>query len=104
MTKDPISEIRIDAERRLCIKPQSASFPYVYREAMEVNWDSDARSLNSPAPREWSYARWFSQIVDAARAQGVELLITERTQWIDVPAGTKAEILTQVDAQYCEHG
>jgi hypothetical protein len=39
MTMDRIDEIGIDPGGRLYVKPVSASFPDVYREAMEVHWD-----------------------------------------------------------------
>jgi hypothetical protein len=96
MDKDSISEIRIDDQGRLCVAPESASFPYIYREAMEVQWDVGEGFLYSPLPREWSYARWFSQILEAARMQGVELSVTEHTKWHGLPAESRQEILSSL--------
>ena len=81
MTKDLIAEISIDREGRLCVRPVSAEFPHIYREAMEVTWDAATRSLRPPVPREWTYEHWLKQIFDAGRQQGVELVIDESTRW-----------------------
>ena len=73
MDRDEIAEIVIDAAGQLHVVPASHAFPYIYREAMEVHWDPERHSLYSPPPREWSYSRWFQQILVAAREQGCEL-------------------------------
>ena len=92
MTHDEIAEVRIDEEGRLCVVPTSVSFPYIYREAMEVHWDDSGRFLYSPRPREWSYVRWFQQILAAAREQSFVLRLTSATKWAGVPGSVKAEI------------
>jgi hypothetical protein len=93
MTIDEIVEVRIDEGGRLLVRPQVGTFPHIYRAAMEVRWDSDNRALFSPKPREWSYLRWFQQIVAAAADEyGVRLIITPRTTWSDVPDALRAEI------------
>jgi hypothetical protein len=89
---DSILEVGIDAEERLFVRPASATFPYIYREAMEVHWDAAGRRLHSPKPREWTYPRWFQQIVNAAAEQSCELRLTPSTAWVDIPAATRAEI------------
>ena len=55
MTEEPIAEVRIDREGRLCVTPRSAEFPLIYREAMEVAWDDATRSLCEArsASRRW---------------------------------------------------
>jgi hypothetical protein len=93
MDRDSIEAVEIDEAGRLHVIPLSQNFPLIYREAMEVSWDPNRRSLHSPKPREWSYARWYEQIVAAAREQGWELRPTSATNWINVDAGTKAELL-----------
>ena len=67
----------------------------MYREAMEVHWDEDRQSLYAPPPREWSRARWLRQILDAAREQGCELMITDGTEWVGVGPATKAEMVQE---------
>jgi len=93
MQQDAIAEIGIDAKDRLYVKPCSVALPYIYREAMEVHWDSDGLFLYSPKPREWSYAQWFKQIVAAAREQSCQLAISQSTTWVNIPASVQAEIL-----------
>jgi hypothetical protein len=55
--------------------------------------DSERRSLHSPKPRDWSYARWYQQILAAAREQGCELRPTASTKWVNIDPGVKAELL-----------
>ena len=90
---EPIAEVEIDDEQRLCIKPATAALPLIYREAMEVHWDAERRRLYSPTPKEWRYLRWFQQIVAAAKEQGVDLSLDSQTRWINVPDEIKASIL-----------
>jgi hypothetical protein len=93
MTRDTIAVIEIDAAGRLHVAPSVLTFPHIYREAMEVNWDAERRSLHSPKPREWSYLRWLKQILAAAREQDGELLLSENTNWLNVDSATKVELL-----------
>lgn len=88
-----IVEIQIDTAGQLHVFPSSRTFPYVYREAMEIHWDTELGSLHSPVPRGWSYGRWFQQILAAARAQGCELSLTGDTRWLNIDPQTKAELL-----------
>ncbi len=92
MYDDAISEMGIDSKDRLYIIPLSQKFPYIYREAMEVHWDSKGGFLYSPKPREWSYFDWYRQIISAVKEQGCTLYITEKTKWVNIPNGLKAEI------------
>ena len=87
---DAILQVEIDAAGRLLVTPESARFPYIYREAMEVHWDDTGGFLFAPKPREWSYLDWFRQILDAAKTQGSELRVSKRTRWINVPADVAA--------------
>ena len=66
------------------VKPATATFPYIYREAMAVHWDAERLRLYGPKPRDWSYVRWFKQIGDAAREQGVQLELRHTTLWTGV--------------------
>ncbi len=92
MTHDQIAEVRIDEQGRLCVVPASSFFPYIYREAMEVHWDDSGRFFYSPKPREWSYARWFQQILSAAKEQSSVFSLTSTTAWSGVPDSVRAEI------------
>jgi len=92
MDEDSIAAVEIDVECRLHVVPAARSFPHVYREAMEVSWDPSRRSLHSAVPREWSYSRWFQQILAAAAAQGVRLSLAPGTRWVGIPAELRVEL------------
>jgi hypothetical protein len=65
----------------------------IYREAVEVHWDSDGRFLYSPKPREWTYFDWFTHILKTADPEAKELKITNETKWKSIPVELKKEIL-----------
>jgi hypothetical protein len=89
MKQDSITEVSIDSQGRLHVRPASASFPHVWRAAMEVYWEESSRTLYSPTPREWTYGDWFRQILAAAKDEyGFKLELTASTKWIDVPPDT----------------
>ena len=100
MRQDPIAQIEIGSDGRLYVAPTSASFPYIWREAMEVHWDSERRSLYAPPPREWSRARWLRQVLDAARTEGIDLQVTDETKWIGVDPEDRAEMIQEA----CSYG
>jgi hypothetical protein len=91
-TADQIAEIGIDVGGSLYVKPRNERFLYIYREAMEVHWDVHNRRLYSPKPRDWSYFRWYRQILAAAKEQGTVLEITAETVWTDIPEPLRIEI------------
>jgi hypothetical protein len=93
METDDIEEVRVDEKGRLCLRPARATFSYIYREAIEVEWEPYSRTLRSPGPREWGYPRWFQQVAGAARESGCRLMITPSTQWVNVSDDDKAAML-----------
>jgi hypothetical protein len=97
MRQDTIAKIEIDADGKLHIVPATSSFPYIYREAMEVHWDAGRRSLYSPKPRDWSYCRWLQQIIAAAREQGVSLNLSPTTEWLNIDPAAKAELARVIE-------
>lgn len=52
MRTDTIVAVGIDEDGSLWVRPATATFPYIYREAMGVHWDAGRRRLFSPKPRE----------------------------------------------------
>jgi hypothetical protein len=94
MNKDKIKEIGIDELERLYVAPQVETFPYVYREALEVHWDENHKYLYAPKPREWSRLDWFKQIISAAKFQGCILHICDKTAWVNISGELKTEIIT----------
>ena len=92
MDRDEIKEVGIDEEGRLYVVPSKKAFPYMYREALEVHWDSDLKRLYGPKPRKWGYSEWYIQILNAAQKQSCILELTEATVWLNVSQDTKASI------------
>jgi hypothetical protein len=92
MQRDAIAKVEVDTHGQLHVIPVSASFPYIYHEAMYVHWDNGRKSLHSSPPREGSYARWFQQILAAAYEQGTSLHISSDTEWLHVEPNLKAEL------------
>ncbi len=96
MKTDQIIEVGLDDSGCLYVQPQSATFPYIYREAMDVHWDDKRRVLRSPPPRaslDFTLPRWFQQIVNAAKEQDCALVLSEKTKWLAVPETQKTLIL-----------
>ncbi|AZH14719.1 hypothetical protein EIB18_19780 [Caulobacter vibrioides] len=99
MAEELISEIGISSQGELFIRPANKTFPYIYREAMQVSWDPALGYLYSPPPREWSHLDWFQQICSAALEQGADLVIGPRTKWRDVPENIRVEIIKVAKAR-----
>lgn len=92
MKEDKIIEIGIDDKERLYIKPFSNNYSMIYREGVEVNWDSECQFLYSPKPREWSYFDWYCHIIDTAESDSNSLMISSETQWSNIPEELRSEI------------
>lgn len=90
--KDPIVEIGIDSEERLYVRPETRSYPMIYREAVEVHWHADERFLYSPKPREWSYFDWYKHILSTVDPACSDLEITEKTKWNKIPLTLRDQI------------
>ena len=101
MRIDRIAAVGIGYDGSLWVKPATEVFPQIYREGMEVSWDSVRLCLYSPKPREWSYLVWFVQIRDAARAQGVNLEVGPTTLWTEIAPDLKAAIMNNATAKGC---
>jgi len=90
--RDKIERIGIDEDERLYVKPSTQLFPLVYRESMEIHWNSERGYLYGAVPRKWSYIDWFNHILWAALEQGCELVVTSGTSWVNVPLELQQEI------------
>jgi len=93
MESDLIIEIGIDNEKRLYVKPESKSFPYIYREAMEVHWNDKELYLYGAKPRQWEYKDWYVQILSAAKVQNCVLKLAENCVWSGISNELKEKIL-----------
>lgn len=101
MERDAISEIGIDDKGRLYVAPETKTFPYIYREAMEVHWNETRRYLFAPPPPRAQLAMpiwWFQRILAAAREQACELYFSSETKWHNVPVELKDEIVTFLES------
>jgi hypothetical protein len=98
MQNKNIAEIQIDSAGRLCVLPMSTSFEQIYRAAMQVHWDNVGKYLYSPSPGEWSYERWFQQILAAVKEEyGSVLTITPETRWRNVDDSLKSTITANTE-------
>ncbi len=97
-----VEEIRVSEDGRLYVKPDGLTFPYIYREAMEVSWDKELKSFYSPHPREWTYLEWYRQIHKAAIAQSCQLKITFETLWVNISDELKESISAEFDEKGAE--
>jgi len=92
-----IAEIRVMDSGRLLVVPElptGEDFAFIYRAAMDINWEGKARGLLSPAPPSggWSHANWFRQTVAAvANEYGARLVIDTETKWY-VPEDLRHDI------------
>jgi hypothetical protein len=89
---DSIAEVGIDEQERIYVRPSVATFPFIYREAIEVHWEPVRHYLYSPKPREWTYLKWFQHVIHAAALQSSDLRLTPSTVWTNVPEELRAEI------------
>ena len=97
MDRDEIAEIGIDEQGRLYVKPLTITFPYVYREAMEVAWNDDGHYLCAPPPPRFQLAPvgwWLRQIFAAAKTQNCELRLAPETKFRNIPHQLADEINT----------
>jgi hypothetical protein len=94
MESDDIHSVGIDGKGRLWVKPATKAFPYIYREAMDVEWDPQHHCLVGKTEGTWTSAKWFQQIIEAAREQGCHLVLSENTHWVNVSIELKQDILS----------
>ncbi len=103
MDRDAIAVVGIDEQGRLYVMPLTVTFPYVYREAMEVHWDDDGHYLYAPPPPRSQLAPavwWFRQIIAAARAQDCELHMAPETRWHNIPYQLMEEITSVLSERH----
>ena len=96
MTTDNIIEVGIDNKERIYIKPETNDFEFIWRDASEVSWDDKNKVLYSPKPKEWTYFDWYRQIILATKGEyGCQLVLTDKTQWINIPDELKEQICNE---------
>jgi len=93
MRDEAISEIGIDGEGRLYVRPESSTFEHIYRTASGVHWNCERAYLFSPIPREWTQRKWFDQIVaQIADEYRIRLRITPDTMCVGMTHELEADI------------
>jgi Integron Cassette Protein Hfx_Cass5 len=95
MDRDDIAEIGFDEQGRLFLKPLTASFPYIDREAMGISWDDQAHCLCAPPPpgsQAAPVAWWLRRLFAAARAQDCELRLAPETRLHNIPYALANEV------------
>ncbi|ARD22978.1 hypothetical protein [Shewanella japonica] len=97
--EDLIEEIGIDQQEWLYLKPATETFPMIYREAMEVHWNSEHKYLYGAKPRKWGYIEWYQQIIKAAAEQGCKLVFSPSVSWVNVPSELQAQITGEHSAK-----
>lgn len=97
--QDEISEVGIDENEQLFIKPKNERFTLIYKTSTEVHWNEKALILYSPKPREWSYFDWYWHITNVAEKEfKCKLMLTPRTNWTNIPDDLKKQIITNKKA------
>ena len=74
------------------VKPAISKFPYIYREAAEVHWDTNRERLYGPVPRDWSQIDWIKHILVIAMHHGTLLRASNSTEWMNVGDDFRTEI------------
>lgn len=91
---DEITEIAIDENERLLIKPKHTKFTLIYRTATEIHWDEKLSALYSPKPIEWNYLDWYHHIIKVAEVEcNTKLILTARTVWTNIQDDLKKKII-----------
>jgi len=93
MRDEAITEVRIDGDGRLYVRPTSSSFEQIYRTASGVHWNDEGGYLFAPIPREWTQGKWFERIVaEVADEYRIRLRITSATMWVGVTHEIEKEL------------
>ena len=96
MDTEEISKIEILENEELYVSLSGGGksmYQYIYREAAEVYWDNEVKAFKAPAPREWTHSDWYHHIVSvAASGLGISLVLTNKTEWVNIPLHIKEEI------------
>lgn len=101
MERDQIRECGLTEDGVLYVKPASKKFPYIYREALGIQWDPKKEYLAFPSsvnPSKndgfhfFSPSAAYAQILAAAREQGVELYPDQKTTWVNISEAEKLKI------------
>ena len=100
-----IIKVEVTNDKKLLVTPvfdkekSESLYQFIYRMATGAYWNNEKQSFSSPVPREWSYFQWFENIVYCAKSElGISLVITAKTDWINVPDEEKKKMEDHVIA------
>ena len=92
--KEDISEIGIDGNIGIYIRPETAKFPFIWRSASGIHWDDRKNILHTTNQTGWTHLQWYKQIVGVIRDEySYELLLTDKTIWINISNDLKKEMI-----------
>jgi len=93
VNQEEITQIGIDAENRLFVKPPKKIFSMVDRLAKGINWDNKEKVLYSSTIREWSNYKWYLYILNTIYQEcNIELIPTKKTEYINLDRKAKNQI------------
>ncbi len=88
-----IAQICLEKDTRLIIRPESGSFPHIYRAGLSVYWDEAGSFLFTVVDDKKKLLECYKRIEKAVREEyGSALRITERTVWTNISAEGKKKI------------
>ena len=79
-----ILKVCILDDGRMAVFPdvRKAMFQHVYREASGVYWDNEFGCFLSTPPTNWSFKKWYQQIICAVRGGlGLQLILSSTTEY-----------------------
>lgn len=94
MKDEEILEIGITDLNRLYLKTKACTYPLIYREAAEIDWDKSLNALVGGPKREMTFVFWFLHIFITLKNLGYKLHITQETYWENIPADLMNDIKT----------
>ncbi|MDD5274958.1 MAG: hypothetical protein PHR16_02625 [Methylovulum sp.] len=96
MDTEIIGQIKITENGELLLAVVGDGKPmyqHIYREAAGIYWDNDLHGFKSAPIKEWSYSKWFFHIVAVAKSAGIDLQLSDKARWQDIPEKDKNEIM-----------
>ena len=100
MLEDRIVEVGIREDQALYVKPQIATFPFIYHEEMKVHWDAGERALYALPADGTGYIEWFRRILTVAQEEGITLTVGKETDWVNIPKETQDELICIRSEEY----
>jgi hypothetical protein len=96
MDHEVINTIEITKNDELLLRLDSGgkpSYQYIYRAARGTYWDAERQGFKFKGPIDWSYAKWFSHIVEIVHSEfGLKLVLGESVTWENVPEDVRKSI------------